>query len=158
MFVFSDIPGGSEVKASACNTGDKWQPTPVLLAGKFHGQRSLVGYSPWGHKESDTTEQLHSLHFKESADTSASHTTWKPLNTHQGLPAHCSPVWGTPPPRAPGDPASGQHRLTLCRELNSSPETLGELPTEELISGPSGLWTMRGNSSPHIFRRALQTD
>ena len=36
-----------------------WQPTPVLLPGKFHGQRSLVGYSPWGRKESDTTEQLH---------------------------------------------------------------------------------------------------
>ena len=34
----------------------KWQPTPVLLSGKPHGQRSLVGYSPWGRKESDTTE------------------------------------------------------------------------------------------------------
>ena len=33
--------------------------TPVLLPGKFHGWRSLVGYSPWGHKESDTTERLH---------------------------------------------------------------------------------------------------
>ena len=36
-----------------------WQPTPVFLPGKFHGLRSLVGYSPWGCKESDTTEQLH---------------------------------------------------------------------------------------------------
>ena len=36
----------------------KWQPTPVLFPGKSHGQRSLAGYSPWGHKESDTTEQL----------------------------------------------------------------------------------------------------
>ena len=34
----------------------KWQSTPVLLPGKFHGQRSLVGYSPWGRKESETTE------------------------------------------------------------------------------------------------------
>ena len=33
-----------------------WQPTPVFLPGKFHGQRSLAGYSPWGCKESDTTE------------------------------------------------------------------------------------------------------
>ena len=43
----------------------EWQPTPVFLPGKFQGQRSLVGYCPWGHKESDTTEQLHftSLHF-----------------------------------------------------------------------------------------------
>ena len=33
--------------------------TPVLLPGKSHGQRSLVGYSPWGHKESDTTKRLY---------------------------------------------------------------------------------------------------
>ena len=37
----------------------KWQPTPVLLPGKSHGQRSLVGYSPWGCKELATTEWLH---------------------------------------------------------------------------------------------------
>ena len=36
----------------------KWQPTPVLLPGKSCGKKSLVGYSPWGHKESNTTEQL----------------------------------------------------------------------------------------------------
>ena len=33
-----------------------WQPTPVFLPGESHGQRSLVGYGPWGPKESDTTE------------------------------------------------------------------------------------------------------
>ena len=37
----------------------KWQLTPVLLPGKFHGLRSLVDYSPWGRKESDVTEWLH---------------------------------------------------------------------------------------------------
>ena len=37
----------------------KWQPTPVLLPGKSHGWRSLEGCSPWGRKESDTTERLH---------------------------------------------------------------------------------------------------
>ena len=37
----------------------KWQSTPVLLLGKSHGQRSLVGYSPLDGKESDTTERLH---------------------------------------------------------------------------------------------------
>ena len=37
----------------------KWQPTPVFLPGESHGQRSLVGYSPQGHKESDMTERLH---------------------------------------------------------------------------------------------------
>ena len=41
----------------------KWQSTPVLLPGKSHGQRSLVGYSPCCHKESDMTEQLH-FHFR----------------------------------------------------------------------------------------------
>ena len=40
----------------------QWHPTPVLLPGKFHGRRSLVGCSPWGRKESDTAEQL-LLHF-----------------------------------------------------------------------------------------------
>jgi len=40
----------------------KWQPTPVFWPGKSHGWRSLAGYSPCGHKESDTTERLH-LHF-----------------------------------------------------------------------------------------------
>ena len=37
----------------------KWQPTPVFLPGESHGRRSLVGYSPRGHKESDTTEWLY---------------------------------------------------------------------------------------------------
>ena len=37
----------------------KWQPTPVPLPGKSHGQRSLIGYSPQSHKELDTTEWLH---------------------------------------------------------------------------------------------------
>ena len=65
------FPGGSEVKASASNVGDpgsipgkipwrrKWQSTPVFLPGESHGRRSLVGYSPWGGKESDMTERLH---------------------------------------------------------------------------------------------------
>ena len=43
----------------------QWHPSPVLLPGKSHGQRSLVGCSPWGHWGSDTTEQLH-FHFSLS--------------------------------------------------------------------------------------------
>ena len=43
----------------------KRQPTPVFLPGKFHGWRSLVGYSPWGCKDSDTTKRLH-FHFSLS--------------------------------------------------------------------------------------------
>ena len=41
----------------------KWQPTPVCLPGEFCGERSLAGYSPWGHKESDTTEWIILSHF-----------------------------------------------------------------------------------------------
>ena len=37
----------------------KWQPIPVFLPGKSHGQRSLVDYSPWGHKELDIIEHTH---------------------------------------------------------------------------------------------------
>ena len=36
----------------------KWQPTPVFLPGKSYGQRSLMGYNPWGHKELDMSERL----------------------------------------------------------------------------------------------------
>jgi len=66
VFTPPGLPGGSEVKAPACNVGDqgsipgvgkipwrrKWKPTPVLLPGESHGERSLVGYSPRGRKES----------------------------------------------------------------------------------------------------------
>ena len=65
------FPGGSVGIESACNEGDPgstsgWEdplekgmaPIPVFLPGEFHGQRSLVGYSPWGYKESAMTEQL----------------------------------------------------------------------------------------------------
>ena len=41
----------------------KSQSTPLLLPGKCHGQRSLIGYSPWGRKESDTTERIHFTSF-----------------------------------------------------------------------------------------------
>ena len=44
----------------------KWQPTPIFLPGEFQGQRRLVGYNPWGRKESDTdtTEHYDNNHFK----------------------------------------------------------------------------------------------
>ena len=42
----------------------EWLPTPVFLPGEFLGQRNLVGYSPWGHKELGTTEQLSLFHFQ----------------------------------------------------------------------------------------------
>ena len=68
--------GGSDCKESTYNAGEQglnpgsdpwvgkiprereWQPTPVFLPGEIHGQRSLMDYNPWGHKELDTTEWL----------------------------------------------------------------------------------------------------
>ena len=49
---------GSIPRSGKYPGGGKWQPTPVFLPEKSHGQRSLVGYSPWGCKESDMTERL----------------------------------------------------------------------------------------------------
>ena len=54
-----------EEMPSISDLNTKWHPTPVLLPGKSHGWRSLVGCSLWGHKESDTTEQL-PFHFSLS--------------------------------------------------------------------------------------------
>ena len=56
----------------------RWHPTPVLLPGKSHGQRSLEGCSPWGHEESDMTERLH-FHFSLSC-----------IGEGNGNPFHCS--------------------------------------------------------------------
>ena len=64
------FPGGSDSKESACNVGDldlipgsgrspggrAWKPASAFSPGEFHGQRSLMGYSLQGHKESDMTE------------------------------------------------------------------------------------------------------
>ena len=81
-YIYIDFPGGSVVKnppAKAWDAGDessilgwgkspregKGNPTPVFLSGESHGQKSLVGYSPWGHKELDMTKWLH-FHFSLS--------------------------------------------------------------------------------------------
>ena len=64
LWIYRSFPGGFSSKESACKSRrcrfdswvgkipwrSKWQPTPVFLPRKSHGQRSLVGYSPWGHK------------------------------------------------------------------------------------------------------------
>ena len=74
------FPGGPVVKNPPANPGDlgfdswvrkipwsrKWQPTPVFFPGEFHGQRSLVGDSLWGHKELDPTEQLNNNNSKDA--------------------------------------------------------------------------------------------
>ena len=73
-----DFPGGSEGKESTCKAGDlSWiaglvrsleedmaAHSSILCLENPHGQRGLVGYSPWGRKESDTTGQLHTAHLE----------------------------------------------------------------------------------------------
>ena len=56
----------------------QWHPTPALLPGKSHGQRILVGYSPWGREESDTIERL-PFHFSLSC-----------IGEENGNPLQCS--------------------------------------------------------------------
>ena len=77
----------------------QWQPTSVLLPGKTHEQRSLVGCSPWGREESDMTEQLH-FYFSLSC-----------IGEGNGNPLQCSclenPIDGEPG----GLPSLGSHRV-----------------------------------------------
>ena len=102
----SDLTGvrGSSVgKEPACNAGDArdtysipgsgrspwrraWQPTPVFLPEESHGQRSLAGYSPWGHKESGTTE---------ATERSAAHTEVFHEHTGHICPSLSFKPWGT---------------------------------------------------------------
>ena len=69
------LPGGASGEESTCNAGDArdascvrkipWKRLQVFLPGEFHGQRNLVGYSPWGRKESDATEHAHTGEARE---------------------------------------------------------------------------------------------
>ena len=74
----------------------QWHPTPVLLPGKSHRWRSLVGYSPWGRTESDTTERLH-FHFSLSCTREGN-----------GNPLQCSCLEN---PRDGGAWSMGSHRV-----------------------------------------------
>ena len=53
------LPTMQQTQVQSLGQEDLLEPTPVLLPEKSYGQRSLVGYSPWGRKESDMTERLH---------------------------------------------------------------------------------------------------
>ena len=77
----------------------QWHPTPVLLPGKSHGRRSLVGCSPWGRTELDTTEQLH-FHFHF-------HAWEKEMATHSSVFTWRFPRTGEPG----GLPSLGSHRV-----------------------------------------------
>ena len=82
-------------QAQQTNWRRQWQPTPVLLPRESHGWRSLVGCSPWGHKELDMTERLHF------------HALEKETATHSSVPAWRIPGTGEPI----GLPSMGSHRV-----------------------------------------------
>ena len=124
---YLNLPGGLEDKASTCNAGDlgsipelgrsgerKWQPTPVLLPGKSHRRRSLVGDSPWGHKESDVTSLSLSLDKCAALQPLGTTVPVSSLPSHlpcccTSLPisASCADLCPWPPRPPPSSPAAG---------------------------------------------------
>ena len=117
-----DFPGGSDGKniCLQCRRAGfdpwvgkipwrrKWQPTPVFLPGKSHGQRSLAGCSPWGRKESDTTEWLHfHFHFRENVTKRNKWTIFYPSVMKYNLCLLHIP-WGFPD-GASGKGSTSQH-------------------------------------------------
>ena len=109
-FIFGDFPGGSDSKESVYNAGD---PGSIPRLGRSpgkgngyplqcsslenpHGQRSLVDYSPWGHKESDTTERL--AHFRSSFVRAISQKSIMELRSFRDLEVHTlwrgTVIWG----------------------------------------------------------------
>ena len=98
----------------------QWHPTPVLLPGKSHGQRNLVGCSPWGREESDKTERLH-VHFSLSC-----------IGEGNGNPLQCSCLEN---PRDRGiwwasvyGVAQSRARLKRLSSSSSSSSTIWEAP------------------------------
>ena len=77
----------------------QWHPTPALLLGKSYGQRSLVGCSPWGRVESDTTERLH-FHFSLLC-----------IGEGNGNPLQCSCLENPGTVEPGGLPSMGSHRV-----------------------------------------------
>ena len=99
VYVYMDFLDGSDGKEYSCQCRrpgfnqnnpwvekipwrKEWLLTPIFLPVKFHGQRSLMGYSPWGHKESDMTEQL-KLSLSNMYTYTCIHTLYYAVNTTQ---------------------------------------------------------------------------
>ena len=146
-FWYWEFPGGLVVNNLPDNAGDArdigsipasgrfpwrrtWQPTPVFLPGESHGQRSLVGYSPWGHRELDMAEQL-------SRQTGVLLTRVLLLN-----------VWATSPLFKILELPRDQHEIT-GRVPNSVTAALDPLashvtrPVKLIILNPNHFWKMR---------------
>ena len=75
--------GGLYVSLWLIHQRRQWHPTPVLLPGKSHGQRSLVGCSPWGSEELNTTERLHFHALEKEMATHSSVLAWRIPGTRE---------------------------------------------------------------------------
>ena len=107
----------------------QWHPTPVLLPGKSHGQRSLEGCSPWGRWGSDTTERLHF------------HALEMEMATHSSVLAWRIPRTGEPG----GLPSMGSHRVghnwsNLAASTRRKPKSLKILLSEKTTINFFGLF------------------
>ena len=90
----------NKARSSSHRRRRQWHPIPLFLPGKSHGRRSLVGWSPWGHYESDTTERLSDFTFHFYA-------LEKEMATHSSVLAWRIPGTGEPD----GLPSMGSHRV-----------------------------------------------
>ena len=121
----------------------RWHPTPVLLPGKSHGRRSLVGCSPWGCKESDTTEQL-PFYFSLSC-----------TGEGNGTPLQCSclenprdeGVWWAAVYGVAQSPTRLK-QLSSSSSSNKSDQRRRWHPTPVLLSGKSHGWRSLVGCSP----------
>ena len=106
----------------------RWHPTPVLLPGKSYGQRSLVGCSPWGRWESDTTEWLH-FHFSLSC-----------IGEGNGNPLQCSCLEN---PRDAGAWWAAVYGVTQSQtrlKWLSSSSSIGNIRTQIIICNKICCW------------------
>ena len=97
----------------------QWQPTPVLLPGKSHGRRSLVGCSPWGRWGSDMTERLH-FHFSLSC-----------IGEGNGNPLQCSCLENPRDGEPGGLPCMRSHRVGHDWSDSAAAENLSSLRAEK---------------------------
>ena len=134
----------------------KLQPTPVFLPGKSHGQRSMVGYGPWGGKESDTTEwlsvhapankrgrvNLTSLHYVPSAKWAYQHlpTVFPDGSVAQDPPANAGNAGSIPGPRGSLGVGNGNPLQYSC--LGSS---MDRGAWRAIVHGVTKSWTWLSN-------------
>jgi len=117
-----------------CDPRRQWHPTPPLLPGESHGRRSLVGCSPWGREESDTTERLH-FHFSLSC-----------IGEGKGNPLQCSCLENPRDGEPGGRPSMGSHRVGHDW---SDLAAVAAAAKEELIP----VWVFTWRKQKHWFRK-----